>query len=226
MKLALALVLCQVLVGAAFDYEVVDAGNIILTDVETQISPIVTLFLDEPVDVTVDGIGWASNTNTTDGETSLTYETFVNGKIQASGTFDLSDVGRELPGSIPAGQVKVSSNGRHYIEVKLTLDGKTESTSDSYVAYKAGVSIFPLIVVLLFAVTTRMVEFSLFSAIFVGACMVSGNVKDGFKMTLDNFILNALSNVDHGYVYLFTLFLSGLVGMLERSGGSKCLLIC
>jgi hypothetical protein len=38
--------------------------------------------------------------------------------------------------------------------------------------------------------------------------MVTGNVNDGFKVTLDDYILNALANVDHGYVYLFTLFLS------------------
>jgi hypothetical protein len=52
------------------------------------------------------------------------------------------------------------------------------------------------------------VEFALFSAIFVGACMVTGNVNDGFKALLDNYILKALANVDHGYVYLFTLFMS------------------
>ncbi|CAB9514144.1 Inherit from COG: Na H antiporter [Seminavis robusta] len=66
---------------------------------------------------------------------------------------------------------------------------------------------------------TQMVELSLLSAVFVGACMVSGNIKDGFKTTLDDYILNSLSSVDHGYVYLFTLFLSGMVGMLQKSGG-------
>jgi len=49
--------------------------------------------------------------------------------------------------------------------------------------------------------------------------MVHGNVIDGFKELLNDYILNALAEVDHGYVYLFTLFLSGLVGMLEKSGG-------
>lgn len=49
--------------------------------------------------------------------------------------------------------------------------------------------------------------------------MVQGNVNDGFKELLSNYILNALANVDHGYVYLFTMFLSGLVGMMEKSGG-------
>jgi hypothetical protein len=38
--------------------------------------------------------------------------------------------------------------------------------------------------------------------------MISGNLKDGFKSTLEDYILEALADVDHGYVYLFTLFLS------------------
>jgi Na+/H+ antiporter NhaC len=64
-----------------------------------------------------------------------------------------------------------------------------------------------------------MVELSLFSAILVGACMVAGNIKDGFKSTLDTYLLNAISDVGHVYVVLFTLFLSGMVGMMQRSGG-------
>ena len=53
-----------------------------------------------------------------------------------------------------------------------------------------------------------MVELSLFSGIFVGACMVAGNIKDGFKETLDEYLLKAIVNEDHAYVYLFTLFLA------------------
>ena len=49
--------------------------------------------------------------------------------------------------------------------------------------------------------------------------MVQGNINDGFKDLLSHYILNALADVDHGYVYLFTMFLSGLVGMVEKSGG-------
>jgi Na+/H+ antiporter NhaC len=76
-----------------------------------------------------------------------------------------------------------------------------------------------LVIVLLLAVTTNMVEISLCSAIFVGACMVTGNVNDGFKSTFDTYILDAVANVDHVYVVLFTLFLSGMVGMMQKSGG-------
>jgi Na+/H+ antiporter NhaC len=49
--------------------------------------------------------------------------------------------------------------------------------------------------------------------------MVKGTIIDGFLATLDNYILGALADVGHVYVILFSLFLNGLVGMMEKSGG-------
>jgi len=49
--------------------------------------------------------------------------------------------------------------------------------------------------------------------------MVTGTVVDGFKTTLDTYILEALASVDHAFVYLFTLFLSGMVGQIQKVGG-------
>ena len=60
----------------------------------------------------------------------------------------------------------------------------------------------------IFSNAVRQVEFSLLSAIFVGACMIEGNIIDGFKETLENFLLNAVADIWHGYVVLFSLFLS------------------
>lgn len=66
---------------------------------------------------------------------------------------------------------------------------------------------------------SKQVEFSLFACIFVGACIVSGTVMDGFKDSLSVYLVGALFNEDHVQVVLFTLFLSGMVGMMEKSGG-------
>eukprot|EP00549_Striatella_unipunctata_P025630 CAMPEP_0118718886 /NCGR_PEP_ID=MMETSP0800-20121206/29078_1 /TAXON_ID=210618 ORGANISM="Striatella unipunctata, Strain CCMP2910" /NCGR_SAMPLE_ID=MMETSP0800 /ASSEMBLY_ACC=CAM_ASM_000638 /LENGTH=615 /DNA_ID=CAMNT_0006626013 /DNA_START=215 /DNA_END=2062 /DNA_ORIENTATION=+ len=41
----------------------------------------------------------------------------------------------------------------------------------------------------------------------------------GFKNLLETYFLTALTDVGHGYVYLFTLFLAGLVAMIQKSGG-------
>merc|ERR1712012_752970 len=56
-------------------------------------------------------------------------------------------------------------------------------------------------------------------SIFVGACIGNGNMVEGFKRFLDNYIVNALANDSHQMVILFTFFLSGVVGMLDKSGG-------
>jgi Na+/H+ antiporter NhaC len=63
------------------------------------------------------------------------------------------------------------------------------------------------------------VEVSLYTCIFVGACIVAGNLRDGFKDSLSVYLVDALFNEDHCKVILFTLFLSGMVGMMEKSGG-------
>ena len=52
------------------------------------------------------------------------------------------------------------------------------------------------------------VEFSLLSAIFVGACMIEGIIIGGFKETLEVYLLEAVADIGHGYVVLFSLFLS------------------
>jgi hypothetical protein len=41
--------------------------------------------------------------------------------------------------------------------------------------------------------------------------MVNGNVNEGFLRTLDKYILDALVDTDHGYVYLFTMFLAYVI---------------
>lgn len=59
----------------------------------------------------------------------------------------------------------------------------------------------------------------MYAGIFVGACIVAGDINGGFKNSIENYILNAIADVDHAYVYLFTFFLSGTVAMMEKSGG-------
>jgi hypothetical protein len=204
----------------AFDYAITSAGKILLTDMETDIPGMRTIFVGEPVAVTVFDLEWVANESGYNESDTLIWQTSVGGITQASGSLDLSSLpSRELPTSLDVGNIKVDEAGRYEIQVILSIDRSEESTSAEYQAYAAAASIVPLLVVLVLAMSTQMVELSLFTAVFVGACMVTGNIKDGFKTTLDDYILNALASRDHGYVYLFTLFLSGLVGMLQRSGG-------
>ena len=49
--------------------------------------------------------------------------------------------------------------------------------------------------------------------------VVAGSFTAGFRDMFSVYILEALANIDHGYVYLFILFMAGLVGLIEKSGG-------
>ena len=179
-----------------------------LTDVQTEITDVQTIFTSEQHLVTVSGIEWTPlETNATAANYVLVCQTFVGSEEVYSGEMDLADLpsDRDLPTEMECGTFSVSKNGRYEISVVLTVLDTSASTSNEYEAFAPGAAIVPLLIVLILALTTQMVEFSLFFSIFVGACMVTGTIKDGFKSLLDTYILNALASVDHGYVYLFTL---------------------
>jgi hypothetical protein len=176
------------------------------------------MFIGEGVNVTLVGITWEPKENVTN-DTTLFFDTFVNGALAASGNFSLADVGRELPSELFCGTVSSSVKGTTTITVILSLDDviyDDPPAENSFQTYSPGLSIVPLIIILILAMMTRMVEFSLYMGVFVGACIINGNINKGFTSTLDTYILGALADADHVYVILFTLFLSGLVGMMVR----------
>jgi hypothetical protein len=170
------------------------------------------------VSVTVAGLKWDVTEDAT-GSDLLTYETYVNDVLQAKGVVNLTEFGKSLPSSLFVGNVTVTSKGTVTLTTRITLDDSSVEVSDTYQAFSAATACVPLVIVIVLALLTRMVEFSLMTTVFVGACMVTGNLKDGFKTSISVYLLEAVANVDHGFVYLFTLFLSGLVGMIEKSGG-------
>jgi hypothetical protein len=137
-----------------------------ITDVTTGISNVQTLFIDEIHSVSVQGVEWmiqedvmTNNTTSTEGFLLL-WSTMVDGTVVATGNVSLTDLGQLLPTSIDAGTFTVTSNGKHTVEVIMTINGDIATeliVSDSYVAYQAGVSIIPMILVLIMAMMTQMV---------------------------------------------------------------------
>lgn len=204
--------------AAAFDYMISSVENVQLTDVETEIPDIKTIFLDDKMNVTATGITWEPST-AGGQELTVTCEAVLDGEVVSKGTMSLEDVDRILPETMACGSFTVGSKGAKNIELTLTLDGTSASTSRKYQAFRAGTSIIPLLVIIILAATTSQVELSLSSGIFLGAWIIAGNLTDGYVSTLEDYILANLADTGHGYVYLFILFMSGLVGMLERSGG-------
>ena len=96
------------------------------------------------------------------------------------------------------------------------LDTTTSSNSNNYQTYRRGICIIPLLFILLFALATRMVVISMFIGIFIGSCIITGSINEGFKITLSEFLVGAAADEGHVYVVLFTFFLSGAVGMMVR----------
>jgi hypothetical protein len=124
--------------AAAFDYSLVGAGGISLTDLETRIGGIMTIFTDSDIGVAVDGLEWEETGSVDQSDDTLYWETLIDGEVQSSGSVSLADVGRELPTSIDAGSVKTSKKGRRSIEVRITVDSSTASTDTKVQAYGAG----------------------------------------------------------------------------------------
>jgi len=208
-KILLALGFVLAPAANAFTYELVGVDSLSLTDQETSIPDIKTIFKSEATGVSVSDLIWEARENGTDtGGNILTCQAYVGDEPQGeAGTFNLSELAeKELPAGMDCGVIRINDSGRHTVRVVLTIEDNSEAEiSGDFQVFGPGVAIIPLIIVLVLAITTQMVEFSLFFAVFVGACMVAGEVNQGFKDLLEVYILEALADVDHGYVYLFTL---------------------
>lgn len=177
--------------AASLGYQLSSVGSINLKDIETGIPDVVTLFTNQDIAVSLVEMEWeeveADGNSTTASDVSsptLMYETFVDGKIQDTGKVDLSEFSTYfLPKEIEVGTISVKDGGKHTIEVivKFLSNGDDEtstigedsySTSNDYSSYSPGVSIIPLVVIMVLAVTTNMVRLvcSFLCFILVSCC--------------------------------------------------------
>jgi Na+/H+ antiporter NhaC len=83
-------------------------------------------------------------------------------------------------------------------------------------------SLLPPLVAIAFALLTREVILSLFAGIWLGALFVVGyNPVSATMVSLEQFILEPLTDRDHMAIVLFSLMLGGMVGVIARSGGAQ-----
>jgi len=210
-----------------FDHELI-GGEIVLNDPATRIKDIASLLNGDDFTVTVK-LSWdkivVGNSTTLNFFNSSTWEpnvvewsTFVDGELLVSGTESL-DNSRDLPDVITVGTGSVKIFGRHEVIVEVSLDGVVVVAERSYRSFDGILTIVPVIVILFLALTTNMVELSLGIGVFVGACIITGTPIEAFERVLNKYLIGAMADESHTYVYLFTLFMSGLIGMIEKSGG-------
>jgi len=198
-------------------------GSISLEDEATRISGIKTIFIGDSTLVTLDGIEW-SPSDGANATGTLMWETSVNGDVVDSGSIEVPSNSFDLPSSISAGSFVVDKKQISAVEVSIFLadspEGATGASGD-YQTFGAGVSLVPLIIILVLAMTTKMVELSLFLGVWLGACILEGSLKAGFESTIVDYLVGALADEGHVMVILFTVFLSGSVGMMQKSGGMQ-----
>ena len=129
-----------------------------LTDDDTGISSIKTIFKGEAMNATVTGLAWDLAAETA-ANSSIMYKTFVNDQLVEEGSVEVGD-GTDLPSSIQVGSlIVVNDRGEVTIRVDLMQGTATEeSTSRTYQSFRPGVSIIPLLVVLIMAFSTKMVS--------------------------------------------------------------------
>lgn len=163
-------------------------------------------------------LAWSEEVYIGDSSNQAVCQLSVDGVVVDSGSVELSE-SRALPAVINCGFGAVANSGPHDIGVTVTIDDSSSSYSETCYSFTGGASFAPLVIILLLAATTQMVELSLGSGIFIGSCMITGSVTAGFRTMLDTYLLEALASVDHAFVMLFILFMSGLVGIIEKSGG-------
>ncbi|MEE4216560.1 MAG: Na+/H+ antiporter NhaC family protein [Xanthomonadales bacterium] len=87
------------------------------------------------------------------------------------------------------------------------------------------ISLAPPLIAIALALLLRQVIPALFAGVWLGAWAINGFTLAGLGMgLLDSFqkyILNALANPDHASVILFSLMISGTVGIISRNGGMQ-----
>lgn len=203
----------------ANDITYVTVSEVFLADDSTKVADMAALHNNREFIVSA-SLVWNDAVYEDGAPVDLKWEMLVDGVSSAQGSMDLTDA-RQLPTSLDAGKGVVTQTGAHTITVTVTLGGGMSSSDENIESFSPGASFAPLVVVIFFAATTHMVELALGLGIFTGACMVAGSLTKGFRMMLDVYILDALADKDHGYVFLFILFMAGLVGLIEKSGGLK-----
>lgn len=85
-------------------------------------------------------------------------------------------------------------------------------------------SLLPPIVAIALAIATRRVVISLVAGVFIGALIVaSGNPLLALATTLESHLWTSLADADHLRVFVFTLLMGSMVGVMQQSGGMQAI---
>ncbi len=107
--------------------------------------------------------------------------------------------------------------GRHTLAVTL---GPNRAEAEFRVI-SPWLSLLPPVIAIALALITKEVLLSLFVGIFSGALFLySWNPFTALARTIDQFIAPSMANPDNAAILVFTTLLGGMVGLINRSGGT------
>ena len=150
-------VVVPVLTGiSSNEYEVI-VDSISITDVAMDIPNIEAIHNDREFAV-IANLAWTEHIYDVNSTNILYWEMSVNDEVQQKGEVNLLS-SRALPTELSAGTTAVGSSGTHTIKVKIVLDEDASENDRSYQSFAAGASFIPLVIVIFFAASTKMVSF-------------------------------------------------------------------
>eukprot|EP01084_Bolivina_argentea_P177152 306408_1 len=159
--------------------------------------------------------------------TILYYNVMINSKKVDSGSVIIEEYIPTLYSySITSNEITIDKTGDTSIEMQIWFDDEISDEvvheSTNLFSITGFTSMVPIIFVIFFALVLKNAYITLYFGIWVGSFIISGcSFRYAFELSLGTYILDSASNKDHQYVILFTVFLSGLVFLIRRSGGAK-----
>ncbi len=109
--------------------------------------------------------------------------------------------------------------GWRQVDVRAA-DGASASTR--VLVIPGWLSVLPPLVAIALALIFRDVLVSLFVGVLAGALILNaGHLPLAFARSIDQFLLGALADKDHAAIIIFSTLLGGMVGVINRSGGTQ-----
>lgn len=140
-------------------YEVLIDG-IFINDVVTKTDDIAVIHTNKQFDI-VAKLVWSSDYYDIKSNNEINWVMYVNNVEGGSGVLPLVEH-YSLPATLAAGSAILTSSGKNNIKVVIKLDSITNEYTRDYQSFPAGHSLWPLVIIIIFAITTRVSHFFLF----------------------------------------------------------------
>lgn len=136
-------------------YEV-NIDGIFINDVRTKTDDIAVIHTNKQFDI-IAKLVWSNDYYDSNSSNEIEWVVYVNDVRGGGGVLPLVEH-YSLPATLYAGSATLTSGGKYDIKVVIKLDTITTEFTREYQCFAAGHSLWPLVIIILFAITTGMVS--------------------------------------------------------------------